>query len=63
MKAVLLSVPEAAEMLGLKPKGMWGLIGRREIESCKIGRLRKISIAAIEAYIAERTIPARQRVV
>ncbi len=56
----LLSVPEAAEMLDLTPKGLWAMVGRRDIESVKVGRLRKISISAIDDYIAQRTIPARQ---
>jgi hypothetical protein len=62
MNRLLVSVPKAAEMLDLTPKGLWGMIGRRDIESVKVGRLRKIPITAIEAYITERTIPARQRV-
>lgn len=59
---MMLSIPEAAEILGLTPKGMWGMVGRREIESVKVGRLRKISLTAIEEYIAQRTTPARWRV-
>lgn len=57
-----LSVPEAAEMLGLTPKGLWAMVGRRDIETVKVGRLRKISVAAIEEYIAQRTVPARRQV-
>lgn len=30
-------------------------------QALNIGRLRKISLAAIEEYIAQRTIPARQQ--
>jgi excisionase family DNA binding protein len=59
MKRLLLSVPEAAEMLGLTPKGLWGMLYRRDIESTKVGRLRKISLDAIERYIASNTTPAR----
>jgi excisionase family DNA binding protein len=55
----LLSVPEAAEVLGLTPKGFWAMVGRRDIESVKVGRLRKISQEALEAYIASRTMPAK----
>jgi excisionase family DNA binding protein len=61
MKRLLLSVPEAAEMLGLTPKGLWTMIGRRDIDTVKVGRLRKVPLTVIEAYIAEHTIPARQR--
>lgn len=61
MKCLLVSVPEAAQMLGLTAKGLWGMIGRRDIESVKIGRLRRVPLSVIEAYIAEHTIPARQQ--
>jgi excisionase family DNA binding protein len=55
----LLSVPDAAEMLGLTPKGLWTMIGRRDIDTVKVGRLRRVPLSAIETYIAEHTIPAR----
>jgi excisionase family DNA binding protein len=58
----LLSIPEGAEYLGLKPKGLWAMVERRDIESVKVGRLRKISLEALEAYIAEHTTPARRQV-
>jgi excisionase family DNA binding protein len=57
----LLSVPEAAEMLDLTPKGLWAMVGRRDIETVKVGRLRKIPVTAIEEYIAHHTTPARQQ--
>lgn len=57
----LLSVPEAAQMLGLTTKGLWTMIGRRDIDTVKVGRLRKVPLSAIEAYIAARTIPARPK--
>jgi excisionase family DNA binding protein len=61
MSKRFLSVPEAAEMLDLTPKGLWAMVGRRDIETVKVGRLRKISIKAIEEFIAQRTIPARRQ--
>ncbi len=59
---LLLSVPEAAELLGLTPKGQWNMIGRRDIDTVKVGRLRRIALSTIEAYVAEHTIPARRTV-
>ena len=56
-----LRVPEAAEILDLTPKGLWAMVGRRDIETVKVGRLRKIPVAAIEEYIAQSTIPARRQ--
>jgi excisionase family DNA binding protein len=61
MARLLFSIPEAAEMLGLTPKGLWTMVGRRDIETVKVGRLRKVPLLAIDSYIAEHTIPARQR--
>jgi excisionase family DNA binding protein len=60
MLAKYYSVPQAADILGITPKGLWGLVGRRDIETVKIGRLRKISQSALERYLEERTTPARQ---
>jgi excisionase family DNA binding protein len=53
-----LSIPEAAALFGLKTKSLYMLIYRHEIESVKIGRLRKISMEAIEQYVEQRTTPA-----
>ena len=55
----LLSIPQAAEVLGMRPKGLWTMVGRRDIESVKVGRLRKISMEALERFIAQNTTPAR----
>jgi hypothetical protein len=37
------------------------MVGRRDIETVKVGRLRKIPMVAIEKYIEERTTPARRQ--
>ena len=58
----LYSIPEAAPILGLTEKGLWALVGRRDIETVKVGRLRKISLSAIERYVEMRTVPAHQAV-
>ncbi|MGB8481730.1 MAG: helix-turn-helix domain-containing protein [Acidobacteriaceae bacterium] len=52
------SIPEAAPTMGLKPKGLWGMVARQEIETIKIGRLRKISERAIQEYLERNTSPA-----
>lgn len=44
--------------MGLKPKGLWGMVARQEIETIKIGRLRKISERAIQEYLERNTSPA-----
>ena len=63
MSKRLLSVPEAAEILDLTQKGLWAMVGRRDIETVKVGRLRKIPMVAIEKYIEGRTTPARRQAV
>jgi hypothetical protein len=37
------------------------MVGRRDIETVKVGRLRKIPMVAIEKYIEGRTTPARRQ--
>jgi excisionase family DNA binding protein len=49
---LLYSVEEAAAILGIGRTFMFRLVGTGEIESCKIGKLRKITSAAIHDYIA-----------
>jgi excisionase family DNA binding protein len=56
----LFSIPESAQMLGVTPKGLWAMVHRRDIESVKVGRLRRISRAAIERFIERNTTPAAQ---
>jgi len=48
------SVMEMADMLGIGRHKAWELIMTRQIPSFKIGRLRRVSRAAVERYIAER---------
>ncbi|WP_158852348.1 helix-turn-helix domain-containing protein [Saccharothrix deserti] len=47
---VLLTTEEAAERLGVGRTTMYRLIGTGEIESVQIGRLRRIHVAAVDAY-------------
>ena len=54
----LLSIPESAPRLGLTEKGLWAFVARRNIESVKVGRLRKIPEHAIDEFIAKNTVPA-----
>jgi excisionase family DNA binding protein len=49
---LLYSVEEAAAILGIGRTFMFRLVGTGEIESCKIGKLRKITSTAIHDYIA-----------
>lgn len=47
---VLLTIEEAAEQLGIGRTLMYKLIGNGEIDSIRIGRLRRVPTAAIQDY-------------
>ena len=59
---LLHSPEEAAQLLGVGRSQIFELIARGEVESFKIGRLRKIPRDALTAYIdrlrAEKSVPA-----
>jgi excisionase family DNA binding protein len=50
-KAILVSVAEAAQMLSIGRTAAWELVRKRKIKSVKIGRTRRLPIAAIEEYV------------
>jgi len=51
----LLTVEEAAGKLGIRRSLMWRLVSTREVESLHIGRLRRITVEALDRYIAKRS--------
>lgn len=57
----LLSVNEAAEILGLKPSTIraW-LLRRRNLRFVRCGRAIRIPAEAIDRFIAENTVPTRE---
>jgi excisionase family DNA binding protein len=57
---LLHSPEESAALLGVGRSQMFELIARGEIESFKIGRLRKIPREAISDYIDRQRAAARQ---
>lgn len=48
---LLLRVEEAAELLGIARTSMFHLLASCQIESVRVGRLRRIPIACLEEYI------------
>jgi excisionase family DNA binding protein len=48
---VLLTVEEAADQLGIGRTNMYSLIKSRQIQSVRIGQLRRISKDAISEYV------------
>jgi excisionase family DNA binding protein len=54
----LLTVPEAAERLGLKPKTIRFWVWRRQIETVRVGRAVRISEHVVNQLIEQGTLPA-----
>ncbi|GIG30815.1 helix-turn-helix domain-containing protein [Cellulomonas marina] len=52
---LLLTVVEAARRLGIGRTLMYDLLAAGEITSVHVGRLHKIPVAALEAYVARLT--------
>jgi len=51
---LVLTIPEAAEALGISARQVYVLIDRGDIPSVHIGRLRRIAVRALEQYIEDR---------
>ena len=54
----LLSVDEAAQYLRVSPGTLRNWLSMRRLEFVKIGRLTRLSEAALDRYIAEHTVKA-----
>ncbi len=50
---LLLTPEEAARMLGCGRTYVYGLIASGELESVKVGRLRRVPLAAVQAYVEQ----------
>lgn len=55
---LLLTVEEAAERIGICRSNMFKLIRQGDVESVTIGRLRRVTPAALEAFV--RRLSQRQ---
>ena len=51
---LLLTVAEAAGRLGVARSHLYGWVMTGELSSVKLGRSRRIPVAALERFIAER---------
>jgi excisionase family DNA binding protein len=49
---LLLTIPQAAERLGVGRSFLYGVIRRGELASVKLGRARRVPIGALEKYVA-----------
>ena len=55
---VLLTVSQAAERLGVGRSCLYGLVMSGDVASIKLGRARRIPVAALERFVAERLAAA-----
>ena len=51
MERLLLSPEEAAEVLGVGRSRVYDLMRRRELASVRIGKSRRVPVAAVRAYV------------
>jgi len=56
----LYTVTQAADALGLKPATIRAWLSRRKLPRVNCGRAVRIPVDAVEQFIEENTIPARQ---
>jgi excisionase family DNA binding protein len=56
---LLLTMPEAAAALGLCRSVVYDLVLTGQIQSLKIGRARRIPVAALEAFVTQRLTEQR----
>ena len=55
------NVPTAAKMLGASPRYTWQLIKSRDLPSFKFGRVRRVRVVDIEAYLAQKVDEDREQ--
>jgi excisionase family DNA binding protein len=48
-------VEEAGRQLGISGRHAWRLVMSGELASIRIGRLRRVTVAALEAYLSDLT--------
>jgi excisionase family DNA binding protein len=58
---LLYTPAEAAEMLGISRSGMYNLLDRGELESVKLGALRRIPAVALASYLRRLRAEAAER--
>jgi excisionase family DNA binding protein len=61
MTPLLVTVPEAAAALSVSRATIYELLASGELESVRLGRSRKIPVAALEAYVARLRKEALER--
>jgi excisionase family DNA binding protein len=57
-RRTLLTVPEVAAMLGCGRTLVYDLIGSRELPVVKVGRLTRVPVAAVDAFVSRHLTSA-----
>ena len=55
---LLLTIPEAAQVLGVSRSILYQLVQAGEVATIKIGRSRRVPIVALEQYVSARLTPS-----
>jgi excisionase family DNA binding protein len=55
---LLLTIPEAAQVLGVSRSILYQLVRAGEVATIKIGRSRRVPIVALEQYVRARLTPS-----
>lgn len=58
VEPALLTIPQVAQKLGIGETKAWDLVGRGEIASIRLGKCRRVPLAALDAFI--ETLVAEQ---
>ena len=58
LSRLLLTVEEAADRIGICRSNMFKLIRQGDVKSVKVGRLRRVTPAALEDYVRQLSTPA-----
>lgn len=58
----LITIVQAAEIIGLSRSKLYELLASRELASVRIGRARLIDLADLERFIARHRVPQREAV-
>jgi excisionase family DNA binding protein len=54
---LLLTIPEAAQVLGVSRSIFYQLVQAGEVVTIKVGRSRRVPVVALEQYVAARLAP------
>lgn len=54
---LVLTIEEAAQRLGIGRTLMYALVSAGEVESVRIGRLRRVPVGALDSYVTSLRCP------